>query len=59
MKALDSARMALAMRLAPKIDVARGKRTLERVCRDAGVSASVSKRIASQFFQSILNERQS
>lgn len=53
MRALDSARMALAMRLAPKIDVAQGKRILERIARECGASKTLAVQIASKYFREL------
>ena len=50
---LDAARLNLALRLAPKIDVAHGKRTLERIARECGASKTLACEIASKYFREL------
>jgi hypothetical protein len=47
---LDGLRWRIALLIAPEIDVAGGKRRLERIARECGVPRSAAKKIASAFF---------
>lgn len=47
---LDGLRWRIALLIAPEIAVAGGKRRLESIARECGVSRSAAKRIAAVFF---------
>jgi hypothetical protein len=47
---LDALRWRTALLIAPEIEVAGGKRRLERIARECGVPRSAAKKIASAFF---------
>lgn len=47
---LDALRWRVAVLVAPEIDVAHGKRRLEGIARECGVSNAMSKKIAAIFF---------
>lgn len=50
---LDGVRRRIALALWPAIDTANGKRHLEHVARECGLSHTLAKRLASTFFRTL------